>query len=166
MMYIIHNIQAFHYLHEYGISNIKMRYSPHRLVCLTHLGRKFHPISVYGVEPLLYLVEFLVGECLSPIKIEVSCTRLAIGIGIIRLACRSQHSAAVVYLRQAQFLFHGPVEVALTKKLPRLGILALGVATLYHEILYHSMEQQRVIHVQVNQPHKVVAVEWGGVIEA
>ena len=69
------------------------------------------------------------------------------------------------YLWQTKFLFNCPVEVALTEELARKGILALGVATLYHEILDDTMEQQRVIHVQVYQLYEVVAVEWGGVVE-
>ena len=96
----------------------------------------------------------------------MACARLAIGVGVVGFAGGSQYTTAMENLRQAQFLFHCPVEVALTEELARKGILALGVATLYHEILDDAMEEQGVIYVEIHQFDEVVAMERCGVVEA
>ena len=67
-------IQSFNDFAEDGVTSVKMRNAAYGLVCRSHLGSQFHAVAIEGVEALLHLVEFLVGELLSPCQIEMAGT--------------------------------------------------------------------------------------------
>ena len=61
---------------------------------------------------------------------------------------------------------NGVTKVALAKQCTRGCILRCGVTALYHEVLYHTVEKQRVIPMLLYQPYEIVAVPWRLVIKA
>jgi hypothetical protein len=68
-------------------------------------------------------------------------------------------------LWQSELRLDGIDQFATTQSLTRLCMLAVQVATLYHEILDDPMEQQRVIHLHFHELHEIVTMKGRLVIE-
>ena len=68
-------------------------------------------------------------------------------------------------LRQAELWLDGIVEVARTQQLAGLGVLAVQIAALNHEVLDDTMEKQGIVDVHADELQEIVAVQGCLVIE-
>ena len=139
--------------------------SAYLLIGTHHFGREFHGRTIQGIKPRLHLHHIGRAETFAPHNIEMTGTRLAIGINFIRLTGCRQHSPTMINLGQTDFWLDGVIQIMVAQRLRRLGITAGTVTTLYHKILDDPMEEQRVIVVGLDQAQEIVAMERGLVVE-
>ena len=64
----------------------------------------------------------------------------------------------MVELGQAELSLNGVVVVTRSQPLSRLGILAVQIATLYHEVLDNPVEEQRIIDMLLDELQEVVTM--------
>ena len=111
------------------------------------------------------LIELLGGVGLSPDDIELTAAGTAFGILAVALACRRQRPT-LVGMQQTAFAreelsLDGIVGTPLAQRDTGFGMTAVGVATLNHEVLDDTVEEQRVVELLIDEFQEVVAMTRG-----
>ncbi len=149
---------------EDGVLAVEMGRAALLAVGPEHLGGNLR-LAVGGSLHLLADGLQLVGAVgLPPDYVELTGAALTLRVGAVALARHGDGTSTVVVCGCAELGLQGVAQVAVAQQDARLGVAALGVAGLDHEVFYHTVEEQRVVEVLPDQLDEVVAVD-GRVVE-
>ena len=152
----VDDIKAFRDFAKDSILSVQMGNAANSFVDFLHFWRQLYMGS--GVETLLNLHQTGVVVYPTPYDIELAGGTAPFRIDSVALASHSHHSTTVEDLRQTEFGLNGVVVVTRTQSLSGLGMFAVQVASLYHEVLDDAMEEQGVVDVLLNEFQEVVTV--------
>ena len=152
----VDHIEAFRDFAKDGVLAVQMGNAADGLVDLLHFGRQLYMGG--SVQTFLNLHKTGVVVYPTPNNIELTGRAAPFRINSVALTGHSDHSTTVEELWQAEFSLNGVVVVARTQALSRLGMLAVQVTALYHEILDDTVEKQGIVDMLLDVLQEVVTM--------
>lgn len=160
-LYLLGNVHAFDDVAVDGVFAVEVGRAAVLLVVFEHLRR--HLIA-FGFLLGAYFAEAGRAELLARDDVELGPATALLGVDIVGLACSCQGTACVVVVGQEELGCQAVGHVAVAQHLAGFCRAAVGVASLYHELVDDAMEEGAVVVAALGQLEEVVAVD-GGLVE-
>ena len=141
LLNLVDDIEALQHLAKDGILAVEVGRAASSLVDVNHLGGELYTAVGEGVEALLYAADAHIVHLAAPDDIELAGAGAHVGVDIVGFPGGSDDATAVEDMGEAELGFGGVVEVASAKQLAWLGVLAVEVATLNHEVFDDTVEE-------------------------
>jgi len=165
----LQHVETFGDFAKDGVLAVQMGSATGLAIEVLQLGRHRDTMLGHGVEALAYRLQLGRGEGGAPHDVELATTGATLGIDIVALTGHSQRTTTMrmqqVAVAVEELCLNGIAHLAVAQRGPRLCVATVGVATLNHEILDDTMEEQRVVEMFVGQAQEVVAMQRGVVVE-
>ena len=158
-LHSLNGLDDFHSLDDLTkdcVLSVEMRSAATYDVVINHLRRQ---PDAFLCQHGAYLVEVVFGLLLAIDNIELAAAACLLWVDIIGLSRCRQGTTPMIKVRQVELSRNEIARAPIAKHLPRLGIPAVRVASLYHEVLDAAVEERAFVEALPCKFEEIVTVQ-------